>query len=384
MTGPGPLVRWVLLLASSLTVMAGSIITPALPAIGGHFSDSADWLIPLVLTLPALVIALVAPFVGTLADRFGRRRLLLLSLAIYGVGGTVGAFTQTLSLLLVSRAILGVGVAGIMSVSTTLIGDYFSGAERQRLIGLQGTFMALGGVVFLTLGGALAELGWRGPFIVYLVALLLLPLAAWKLFEPDRSGEQHSPEGKVPPKTPLLRIAGVYGLGFFSMMSFYIMPTQFPFLVLEKTGRTNFWVGLAIGLATLAAAFMGLAYGKLRARPPYTIVQSVAFAGMGLGFMLMFMAETYTGLVVACIVGGLGGGLMLPNLNMWLMELAPTAVRGRVMGGYSSVFFLGQFVSPLAAAPVVMLLSLNAVFLVWAFGLWVVSTLLVLVTVLRR
>jgi len=372
----------ILLICSSMTVMAGSIITPALPAIGQFFAAHPDWAVKLILTLPALVIAVVAPFIGSLADRWGRKKLLLLSLLIYALGGVAGVLVSSIELMLLSRAVLGLGVAGIMSLVTTLIGDYFAGDARRKLMGLQGSFMALGGVVYLNMGGLLAEISWRGPFLVYLLALVVLPFAAWLLHEPDRS-EAQAEAAAAPVKVPFWPIAGVYALGFFSMMSYYIMPTQFPFLVMEKTGLANFWVGLAISVATFTAAFVGLMYGRLRSRPDYRLVQGIGFAGMGAGYVVMYLADSYLGLLLGCALGGLGGGLMIPNLNMWLMELAPAAVRGRVMGGYSSVFFTGQFMSPLAAAPVLMFWSLNGVFLVWALGLFLVGGGLVVAAVVK-
>lgn len=372
-----------LLICSSMTVMAGSIITPALPDIGRFFHSEPDWMVKLVLTLPALVIALVAPFIGSLADRYGRRRLLLLSLVVYAIGGVAGALVNDIHLMLVTRAVLGLGVAGIMSLITTLIGDYYQGDARRKLMGLQGSFMALGGVVYLNMGGVLADISWRGPFLVYLLALVILPFAIWLVREPNR---QPSAQEAALPATPLplWPVIGVYGLGFFSMMSFYIMPVQFPFLVQEKTGLNTVWIGFAISLATFTAALVGLIYGRLRSRPDYTLVQSLAFAGMGAGYVVMFLADTYAGLLVGCALGGLGGGLMMPNLNMWLMELAPAAMRGRIMGGYASVFFMGQFTSPLVAAPVIILWSLNGVFMVWALGLFAMAGALLIKAALGR
>lgn len=181
-------IKAVLLAASTLTVMSGAIIAPALPEISRYFAgEDTELLTKLVLTMPALVIAVLAPLAGYLIDRFGRKKLLLISLLIYTVAGTAGFLIDDLVLLLVSRAVLGIGVAGIMNAATTLIGDYFQGEERNQFMGTQASFMALGGVVFLNVGGLLADWSWRGPFLVYAAALIVLPLAAVYLFEPQRN-----------------------------------------------------------------------------------------------------------------------------------------------------------------------------------------------------
>ena len=121
-----------LLLASTLTVMAGATIAPGLPAMKAAFAaeENADFLVRLVLTLPALFIVLGAPLAGFLIDRFGRKRLLLFSAILYAAAGSSGFFLNSLMLILIGRALLGFAVAGIMTSVTTLIADYFTGVAR--------------------------------------------------------------------------------------------------------------------------------------------------------------------------------------------------------------------------------------------------------------
>src|SRR5690606_19046991 len=125
------------LLASSMSVMAAAIIAPSLPGMGRHFAGHSDVLIKLILTMPALWIALSGAPLGYLGDRFGRKRLLLAALLLYGVAGFSGYWVDSLAALLAGRAVLGVAVAGIIGMSTTLIGDYFDGEERSRFLGVQ-------------------------------------------------------------------------------------------------------------------------------------------------------------------------------------------------------------------------------------------------------
>ena len=112
-----------------MTVMSGAIIAPALPGISRHFPDQPQVIIQLILTIPALMITLLSPLMGYLADRFGRKKLLLMMLCIYGFAGVSGFFIDRVDLLLSSRALMGIAVAGILSISTTLVGDYFDGTE---------------------------------------------------------------------------------------------------------------------------------------------------------------------------------------------------------------------------------------------------------------
>jgi MFS family permease len=164
------LTKITLLLISTLTVMSGATIAPSLPAMGEYFADvpNADYLVRLALTLPALLIALGAPLVGVMIDRLGRKPLLLVALILYGLAGSSGLVLNSLNLILVGRVLLGISVAGIMTTATTLIADYYVGNARAQFLGLQASFMGLGGVIFLSLGGFLADLNWRFPFAIYL------------------------------------------------------------------------------------------------------------------------------------------------------------------------------------------------------------------------
>ena len=106
--------NFTILTGSTLIVLAATMISPALPGMAEAFADvpNVDFLVPLALTLPALFIAVGGLFAGPLLDRWGRKPVVLLSLLLYGFAGTAGFFLDSLTTILVSRAILGIAVAG--------------------------------------------------------------------------------------------------------------------------------------------------------------------------------------------------------------------------------------------------------------------------------
>lgn len=172
-----------LLAAATLTIMAAAIIAPSLPVMTEVF-DTADVLVRLALTVTSLAIAISAPLSGTVADRVGRRPLLIGSLALYAVAGTAGYFVSDLAMLLATRALLGVAVGGIMTAVGALITDWFDGPRRASFLGMQQASASLGGVVFLPLAGVLADLDWKLPFWIYAVSALILPFAVLTISEP--------------------------------------------------------------------------------------------------------------------------------------------------------------------------------------------------------
>ena len=162
-----------LLTASCLSVLGAVLIAPVLPQIAQEFADTAgvDVLVPIVLTAPSLVIGLTAPFAGFIADKIDRKRVLLIAMVVYAVVGTAPLYLGSLHSIIISRVLLGVCEAAIMTCCTTLIGDYWSGPRRSKYLGLQTLVASISATVFLALGGALGAAGWRAPFWLYVVPL---------------------------------------------------------------------------------------------------------------------------------------------------------------------------------------------------------------------
>lgn len=352
-----------LLLASTMTVMAGAIISPALPGISRHFPDQPQVLIQLILTTPALMITLFSPWMGFLADRFGRIKLLLLALAIYGLAGFAGYLVDSVELILLSRAVLGASVAAILSISIALAGDYFRGLEQARFLGVQSAFMALGGVVFMNLGGALSDWSWRGPFLLYLTGIMLLPYAWAMLKEPRHEQMSDGERADAAVSVDYFRTGLAYLLSMISMALFYMFPAQLPFLLSQQGEISAAAIGFAVSSIALTSSIAAFSYGYIK---PYFSVVSMYLLGFlvaGSGFLVVGLTESYAMVMVGAGVSGFGLGVCMPNTTVWLMRITPWRTRGRVFGGFSSSAFLGQFVSPLAVAPVaVWLASLRNVF----------------------
>ena len=136
-----------LLMAASLTILSNTLISPALPGMQAVFADQphVKLLIPLLVTAPSIMVALIAPFAGMSADRFGRKRQLLMGVSLFALTGSAGLWLNSLVAILVSRLLLGVSVALVMTAQTLLISDYFTGQMRARFMGLQIAGTNLGG-----------------------------------------------------------------------------------------------------------------------------------------------------------------------------------------------------------------------------------------------
>lgn len=354
-------VKLTLLLVSTLPVMTSATIAPSLPLMREHFADvaNADYWVRLVLTAPALFVALGAPFAGVVIDRVGRRPLLALALLVYGLAGTSGLWLNSIGLILVGRALLGMSVAGIMTTATTLIADYYTGQTRTNFLGLQAAFMALGGVVFLSVGGFLADVNWRLPFLIYIVALGFLPLVLLFLPEPKRSPPSSTAPGTAPVPIPWALMILTYSMALLAQAVFYMIPVQLPFYLRELTQATASQSGLAIAFATLFTAISSLSYQRIKARLNFMSIYEVAFLSMGVGYGVISLANGYAVVLLGLAIAGLGLGLLLPNMNLCLTSISPEVLRGRTLSGLTTCFFLGQFLSPLISQPLSQVVGLR-------------------------
>jgi MFS family permease len=353
-----------LLLASTMTIMAGAIVAPSLPRISDAFAHMAhiDLLSRLVLTLPALFITLFSSLAGWSIDKFGRRVMLLGSLLLYALAGTTGAYINDLYLILVGRALLGIAVAGNMIAINTLIGDLMQGDERSRFFGFQGSFMAFGGVFFILLAGWLADISWELPFWIYSLSLVVLALCYVFVPEPVRITTNkplaRSSTNSYKPATAYF----IMFMGFTGMTLFYIIPVQIPFLLAGFENVSNSQIGYAISLSTLMGALISFFYGRIKQKLSFQWIYALTFLLFSLGFMVISNAGSYSTTLFGLALAGSGAGLLFPNANLWMVHIAPENKRGQLLGHMNMAVFMGQFVSPLMVHPLIQNKGIQAVF----------------------
>ncbi|MEO0704417.1 MAG: MFS transporter [Cyanobacteria bacterium J06649_5] len=373
------LTKTTLLLVSTLTVMSGATISPSLPAMQTHFSGvaNADFWVRLVLTVPALFIVIGSPIAGQIVDKIGRKPLLLGSAILYGFAGSSGFLLNSLFTILIGRALLGLAVAGVMVSATTLIADYYQGDARASFMGLQAAFMGFGGVLFLSVGGFIADLSWRFPFLIYLFSWLMIPGIVLALYEPSRPVIDAKRSANVPSeKLPVKLLALIYASVLVQQVVFYLIPVQLPFYLKQLTGAGASQTGLAIAFSVLFSALASMSYSRLKKRLSFIKILAISFGLIGLGYAGIGLVSSYWLVMMVLIPTGVGLGLMMPNLNVWTANEVPDALRGRALGGLTTFMFLGQFLSPIVSQPARQSLGMTATYGSVGISLIVLSALL--------
>lgn len=347
-----------LLMAAMLTTMANATISPALPGLQRLFAEDpyAEILTRLLVPAPSLSVALCAPIAGLAADRFGRRRLLLVGVTLFVIAGSSGLFLPNLPTIFISRLFLGVAVGLIMTAQTALIGDYFSGAERSTLTGLQIAARNFGGLVFITLAGWVALVSPRIPFAIYGLAIVLLPLM-WKVIvdasplSPGQSvGTGAGTEGK-----PAWRLffSGLVLLQALTNMLFFIVPTQLPFFFDSHGHGNGIATGAALGTLMLTGGVFALLYPRFHRATGYAGVFVLGYTAMGLGFALLIVGAAGTLSFAGAASIGAGYAIVSPTFVALVLNLAPAQRRGLAGGILTASVFIGQFCSPLLSTPAI-------------------------------
>ena len=342
---PGFATGLALLVPITLSVMAIVLLAPILPQLQAEYAHvpGGDYLAPMVLTVPALFVALLSPVAGILGDYFGRRRLLIVSLVVYGVVGVAPLMLTNLYALIGSRIAVGAAEALIMVLTTTLVGDYFSGATRDRWLAAQTSIASVSALLFFNLGGYLGRFGWRTPFWVYASALLMLVMVLRHTWEPESPAKQPSMSWTG---FPVGRFVGILLVTIFASTLFYTVQIHasvgLDVLGLKDPGQ----IGFLTSIASLGVPIGTFVYARLAGTPVARLLLA-EFLMLGVGFLLMSRATTTTSFLVGCGINQLGAGMVLPTLLVWAMNQLHFEVRGRGAGLWTGAFSLGQWLSPL-------------------------------------
>jgi MFS family permease len=361
-----------ILLVSSLTIMSVITISPSLPQMNAVFIDhpNAGLMVRLVLTIPALFIALSAGITGIIIDRFARLKLLWIAMVLYALGGTAGFWLTDIYYLLISRAVLGIAAGIQMTIVTTLIADYFVGKERQKLIGIQIAFMSIGGIIFLSLGGLLADFSWRFPFLIYSFSLLILPFAFIYLHEPEHTERQ----SEQIPKSQSPKIIWLLFINTMAMwVLFFLIPVQLPFYLKEIHISTNLLIGLAIAISTAFSAVSSFFYSSLKERFSFFSIFALGYLLIAIAYVVLSIADNYLLVSISMVLAGFGMGMMIPNTNMFIMKIAPAHIRGREIGRLTTFWFMGQFMAPVILYPISTYFSIGSTFFCAAIILFMFS-----------
>ena len=347
-----------------MAILGVSSVTPAFPEIARalHTSPQSVALLIAAFTIPGIVLT---PIYGVLADRVGRKAILVPTLFLFAVAGTACGLVRDFEILLALRFTQGVGGAALGALNLTIISDLYTGARRTTAMGYNAAVLSLGTGLYPAVGGALATLGWYVPFFL---PILAVPVGFIVLFvlqnpEPRATGTLRD---YLVNTLLIMRKREVLVLFAASVATFILVYGSFltflPF-VLERTfGASALWIGLVMSAASAVTAVTAFHLGPLAQRfGEHRLVKVGWLLYIGAMVSIPF-AKSVWSLAVPIALFGAANGINIPSILTLLTKWAPSEYRAAFLSVNGMLLRLGQTLGPVLLGAVVTFRGLDSAY----------------------
>lgn len=335
----------ILLAVVMFAVTGGSLVGPILPAMM-DLEGATSKNIGLALSAYTFTAMVATPLLGPVADRFGRKNVIVPAVMLFGIGGLLITFTRSFWMVLVWRAFQGIGVGGMLNTVVAAIGDMYAEPERSRAMGYRVTAQGLTNATVPFVSGAIATAAWFLPFYIHSAAILLGLLAAVYLEEPAGTARTRRYMARALGAIANTRAAWLFFSNFMGFVLLYGIVVYMPILVVRGFGLSTFYSGLAISAGAGVSGLTASQAGALSRRFSEEARVLWGFAWCGASHLLTGFAGSYPLVLVFMAVWGLGFGVLMPTLNSAAAGLVSSELRAGVLSVFTLLIYLGQTVSP--------------------------------------
>lgn len=349
---------------SLITFIVLTSVPPAFPKIIQVLKISPQkigWLISLY-SLPSLVLG---PVLGLFADRFGRKKILVFSLILFGIAGTACAFARDFNLLLFFCFLQGIGGACLHSLSIALISDLYSGIRRTTAIGYNTSIINASAAIYSIIGGALAVRGWYYPFLLSLLALPVAVLLWFGLKNPEPIVDQ-------PLKLNLsdvlhslknMQLAGLFLVSTAQFLLLYgAYRTDLPLFLAGSFKSSSWEIGLILASIPVASSLTASQVGKLARMFSETSLIRAAFVFYALALLAVPFVSNLWFVLIPTVLFGIGFGVCSPIILTLLATRAPKEYLATVISLNGTFCNLGRIIGPLLMGVVLGVGGISGVF----------------------
>lgn len=320
----------------------------AYPKIADYFkiTPAQVSLISAVFTLPGL---LITPILGILADKFGRKRIILPALLLFAFAGFLISFVNDFNLFLLLIFIQGIGAAPLGAFNVTLISDFFQGKERATALGYNGTILNLSTTIYPILGGLLAGFGWRYPFLLPLLSFLVFFPILWFLKENKVSNiNQKSYFKQLNKNFWNPHIIGIYLTVFFTFfILFGTLISYMPFLIKNLGNNQPFFIGLQVATMSVSAAISSSMLSKWLNFFTQKKLLLIAFLLYSISISGFIIFKNPNLFFISTVIFGIGHGVNIPTLTSILSHSVPKENLAGFMSFLRAFSLLGQTTAPI-------------------------------------
>jgi len=328
----------------------------------------------------ALTSTVSAPFMGMLADRFGRRPIILLSLAAYVLAFSGYLFAASAWPFILLRGLAGVFTAGLVPAMTSIVGDLASEHRRAQWLGIVNGGASVGWIVGPLFGGMLYDrFGHVVPFAASIVMELCALLLAAFLVPETYALSSHSAGPRQPWRRGFQALPALTTFCVLMLISFGVMfawafiEPQFMFYAYDDLGWTSSRLGLVMSTYGLACMFGEFALGQLSdrvGRKPVLVLGLALFSAQFIGLVIF---QDVTWLVVSFILAGLGNALFDPALSAHILDITPAEHTARIIGVKATAGSLGNMLGPGLVVLFTPFVGPQVVFLISSALVWVLT-----------
>lgn len=339
----------IIFLTTLMAVLGVASITPAFPTIIKHFGITPPQ-VALLITVFTIPGVFLAPVLGILADRFGRKIILIPSLLLFGIAGGACFFIDNWEILLVVRFFQGIGGAALGLINVTLIGDIYEGKKRSEMMGYNASVLSIGTALYPAIGGLLAMAGWQFPFLLPMLALPAALLAFLWLKTPEPYKKQ-SFKSYLKNTWNNINRKTVWGIFIINVLLFFILYgaflSFFPQLMKERFDASALYIGIIMsGFSVITA----ITSSQKRHINRILSVKKQIYISLFLYMVAMLLisaSHQWWQLFFPLVAFGLAQGMLMPEVQTLLVGFAPLNERAGFMSVNSMVLRLGQSVGPL-------------------------------------
>jgi ACDE family multidrug resistance protein len=339
-------------------VLGNSMLVPILPDMQSQLGISR-FQSSLVISLFSVTAGVIIPISGYLSDRFTRKSIIIPSLIIYGAAGVLagfGAVWKSYTVVIIARAIQGIGAAGTAPIAMALVGDMYKGGTESKALGLTEASNGAGKVVSPILGSLLALIVWYAPFfafplfcLVSLLAVMFIIKEPSKKKEPQKLGQYAHEIGSILKEKGKWLIpaffAGSLALFILFGVLFYLSD------VLEKAPyqidgvKKGFVLAIPLLFMVVTSYTTGALIKKNGTLMRWLMNIGLLMMTVSLGLTVFFFNNIYV-FIGLLSLSGIGTGLLLPCLNTMITGSVKKAQRGMITSIYSSLRFIGVAFGP--------------------------------------
>ncbi|MFC1528345.1 MFS transporter [Candidatus Latescibacterota bacterium] len=331
-----------------MVVMGVSSIIPAFPEIVREL-DISDRKVGLLISFFALPGVFFAPIMGVIADRWGRKKLLVPSLLLFGTAGGACAFVENFNVMLFLRCCQGIGASTLGTLNVTILSDLYTGNNRTAVLGYNMSVLSVGTAIYPAMGGALALYGWRYPFMLPFFAIPLGILVIFFLKNPEPKNKQKFNEyiGNVMKSVKNKQTIGLFALGIVTFLVLYgSFLTCLPLLLDKSFGASSLTIGLIMSSVSVTTALTSTKIGFITRITSRKVALITAFILYTLSLLMIPFVSALWGFLIPAVIFGFGMGLAIPCIQSLLTEMAPIKYRAAFMSINNMVLRIGQTLGP--------------------------------------